>query len=720
MATSAKYKPGDEPVPGYRLETFLGRGGFGEVWKAVAPGGTEAAVKIINLSGTQGLKEFKALRVVKRIRHPNLVPLVAYWLKDEDGNLLDDTDANLSHFKTTVSPASPLQGTMTLEAAEHSRPAELIVAMGLGEQDLFRRLEQCQQQGLPGIPDDELLRYMEDAARAIDYLNSPRHNLGTGQAAVQHCDIKPFNIMIVGEAAQVCDFGLARVLGDVRTTALNAGTLAYVAPEVLLHNRPSQATDQYSLAITYHELKTGRLPYAAETYSEIISAVTEGRLDLSSLSDAQQAVIRQATALDPAQRYPTAVAMVQALRRAVEGAPPPSAKYEAGATPTEPRPRRRTMRLAGGAMSFVAVVALAAAGWHFWRTDGPRPRPPAKSDQDPEQLADAGEGDPIERRSGTGLAESEAFDLETLASEPTGTDDAESNTDGGDAAGSGAGALADIEPGVAADGGPAIAAALDRAEQFLEQARFEEAIAKLDPLIAQAPADSQEDWLHTAYLVRGTCYLESADFERAEADLTEAIRRKPNDARAYSRRGTARLREGDIERAIDDFTAAIVIEPDPRDCFSRGLAWSLLDERESAIGDFSEAIRLDSDFADAYYARGQEHAAQRDYEAALLDYSRALALGPVDAAPIREDHAHAADALAEVAWQLATAPDAADRDGPRAVELAKLVCEASEYKNVRHLEILAAAYTEAGEPAEAEAWSNKAAELKRSEEAPDG
>ena len=37
--------------------------------------------------------------------------------------------------------------------------------------------------------------------------------LGTGLAAIQHCDIKPHNLMIVGGSVQVCDFGLARMMG---------------------------------------------------------------------------------------------------------------------------------------------------------------------------------------------------------------------------------------------------------------------------------------------------------------------------------------------------------------------------------------------------------------------------------------------------------------------------------------------------------------------------
>src|SRR3954469_11949978 len=106
------YKRGDEPVPSFRLVKLLGRGGFGEVWKANAPGGVHAALKIINLTNDQGYKEFRAIRLVKHINHPNLVHTIGFWLKDEDGKLIEDdvTDNSIS---------------------VKAQASELIIAMGL-------------------------------------------------------------------------------------------------------------------------------------------------------------------------------------------------------------------------------------------------------------------------------------------------------------------------------------------------------------------------------------------------------------------------------------------------------------------------------------------------------------------------------------------------------------------------------------------------------------
>src|SRR5205085_11588627 len=77
-----------ELIPGYRLIERLGQGGYGEVWKAEAPGGLLKAVKIIHSSLSSGLdashlnQELKALQRVKTVRHPYILSLERFDIID--------------------------------------------------------------------------------------------------------------------------------------------------------------------------------------------------------------------------------------------------------------------------------------------------------------------------------------------------------------------------------------------------------------------------------------------------------------------------------------------------------------------------------------------------------------------------------------------------------------------------------------------------------------
>lgn len=360
-----EYKVGDELVPGFRLSGFLGRGGFGQVWRCEAPGGAELALKIIDLDREEGLREYRALRLVKRIRHANLVSVVACWLRDSEGQVLEG-------LAESDCPTACFRGTLSV-----GRPAELIIAMGLGEKNLLDRLHECQAQGQQGIPPAELLDYLEDAARGLDFLNSPRHDLGNGPVAIQHCDIKPQNILIVGAAAQVCDFGLARVLSDVRQTRATV-TAAYAAPECIQGHPPSPTTDQYSLAISYVELRTGRLPFADDASAvQILRAHLDGALDLSHLSSEEQEVIRRATSLDPDLRYPSASRLVRALRTACgvfPSGPGAEPRTQRGLHREQPAAARAAPARGTWLRSLMAAAAAALAVLLWWLVsrDGPR------------------------------------------------------------------------------------------------------------------------------------------------------------------------------------------------------------------------------------------------------------------------------------------------------------------------------------------------------------
>lgn len=308
------HAPGELPVPGYELVKVLGRGGFGEVWLAHGPGGIPAALKIVDLTARQALKELRAIHRVKTLNHPNLVPLRGLWLKNRAGVVLEEHEREFAE-ASLGTDSFDQDGETVIISPEDLEPTELILAMGLCEQSLSQRLQECVRAGYPGIPADELLGYMEDAARGIDYLNCLTQDLEDQPRSVQHCDIKPGNLLIVGGSVQVCDFGLARILQDGRTTA-PALTAAYAPPELIAHNRPSAATDQYSLAVSYLELRTGELPFDGASYLEIAKIHTESKIDLSSLPADEQIVLNKALSKKPEERFSSAGEFVRVLRTA--------------------------------------------------------------------------------------------------------------------------------------------------------------------------------------------------------------------------------------------------------------------------------------------------------------------------------------------------------------------------------------------------------------------
>jgi tetratricopeptide (TPR) repeat protein/serine/threonine protein kinase len=684
------YKEGDAPVPGYKLLKFLGRGGFGEVWKATAPGGFEVALKIINLSGKPGQKELRALQVVKRLRHPHLIQVTAFWLRDEEGNVLPDPEEALMGESTlSKAPEPTIQDTMiapldVMTDAVRTRPTELVIAMGLADQSLFDRLQECQRQGLPGIPTEELLGYMEDSARAIDYLNSPTHSfMGSEPMAVQHCDIKPHNILIVSGAAQVCDFGLARVMGDVQNSSAAAGTIAYAAPECIKEGKPSSTTDQYSLALSYLELKTGALPYDSETWMEVLTAVQQGNLNLTKLPQAEQVVVRRATAQNPADRFPSTTAMVHALREAALGLGPSVRQTESQPTgPTEGSESAEGLPLGILAAGLALVLALAGGGWYFWPRETTIPKKlvkgnDKKGDEDIKKKTEV----PVAKTQKALGDEARGFEKfpeaidHYTASLKEFPDDAVVHFSRGLCylrTGRPDLAVADFEKAVELD--------QTDVERFRERPQFTEAyLDRGESLSEKSPAKAIEDFdrvlkanarhpaglfgragallrtkdydgsirdfkaaatadakyakspeLVAAYVARGETKLRT-DPKSAEADASEALKIDDKSANAYLLRGTAKLEQGLLEESLPDFTRAIELnENDPRGRSRRGLVYLLLENYKEAIIDLSYAIKADeaNPHPTDLLNRGKAYLLNGSYDHAIGDFDRLLAKDP--------------------------------------------------------------------------------------------
>ena len=142
---------------------------------------------------------------------------------------------------------------------------------------------------------------------------------------IVHRDIKPANVLISGRGqVKVGDLGIAR-LAEGSTdggTATIVGTPRYMAPEQASGQPVTPATDVYSAGIVLYEMLAGRTPFGGESAVEI--ALQHVQLQPPPLQNGTprslERVVQTALAKDPADRYPSAVAMADALARAREDA----------------------------------------------------------------------------------------------------------------------------------------------------------------------------------------------------------------------------------------------------------------------------------------------------------------------------------------------------------------------------------------------------------------
>ena len=268
---------GEKPVSGYTLTHKLGAGAFSEVWEAKHDDGKKVACKFLDcrkLSPSMIAGEVKILRSLTDLDHPHIIPLKGV----------------------------------------HSWGKYLILMMELadGSLDDLHRTYRAKTNG--DMPPDHALDLLDQAASALDFLGTTKLTTSTGGRGLQHCDIKPSNLLLVGHRLKVADFGLCAGSGWHTHTGWK-GTHPYAAPE-LFNGAAAPGTDQYALAVTYCKMVMGDRPFFKSADANRPPSGTP--VDFTKIRDNEFPAIARALHPYPSSRWPSCKAFVQALRAANE------------------------------------------------------------------------------------------------------------------------------------------------------------------------------------------------------------------------------------------------------------------------------------------------------------------------------------------------------------------------------------------------------------------
>jgi len=214
----------------YRLHELIGRGGMGEVWRALDESlGRRVAVKCLKPAGSSGHEGDAGFARVLQER-----------------------------FRREARVAAALQHrgiTVVHDFGEHDGVLFLVMEL-LDGRNLLQVLDDARRHPLP-VPD--ITDIAEQVAAALAY---------THAQGVVHRDLKPANIIrLTDGAVKICDFGIARLGHDIGFTSrltgtgVAMGTPHYMSPEQIGNSEVDERSDLYSLGCVLYELATGRPPF---------------------------------------------------------------------------------------------------------------------------------------------------------------------------------------------------------------------------------------------------------------------------------------------------------------------------------------------------------------------------------------------------------------------------------------------------------------------------
>jgi ABC-type branched-subunit amino acid transport system substrate-binding protein/DNA-binding beta-propeller fold protein YncE/predicted Ser/Thr protein kinase len=306
---SAVVGPGST-FAGYRVESLLGRGGMGVVYRATDLSlQRPVALKLIapELADDERFRRrfLKEPRLAASLDHPSVIPI--YEAGERDGQLyLAMRYVHGSDLKTVL---------------ERERT----------------------------LPPERALRILTQIAGALD----AAHRRG-----LVHRDVKPANILLdEDEHAYLTDFGITKQGGGASTdTGEAAGTLDYLAPEQIRGEPVDARSDEYALACVLYECLAGAPPFRRQTQAESLWAHLQDEPAPLPGYPALDPVLCKALAKEKDDRYPSCDELTR-VARARLGLVAPAAQWRAPGLLL----RRRRAILTAGLLVLVLAIAIAGA-----------------------------------------------------------------------------------------------------------------------------------------------------------------------------------------------------------------------------------------------------------------------------------------------------------------------------------------------------------------------
>jgi eukaryotic-like serine/threonine-protein kinase len=253
-----------------------------------------------------------AMGVVYRARDPTInreVALKAIPLADEfEGKELEEARAKFFREAETAGRLSHPDIVTIFDAGEDNGTAYIAMELLRGRQ----LVEHTTSDRLLPVP-----VVLETVGRLADALHFAHRR------QVVHRDIKPANVMYDPPSAElkITDFGIARLTDSARTrTGIVLGTPSFMSPEQLQGRPVTGSSDLFSLAVAFYQLLTAQLPFRADSMPALMMMIVQERHprirairpDLPVQFDE---FFDRALAKDPADRFESAAAFAEAVRR---------------------------------------------------------------------------------------------------------------------------------------------------------------------------------------------------------------------------------------------------------------------------------------------------------------------------------------------------------------------------------------------------------------------